>query len=287
MSQIYSFNIEEVMEANNQILIIGPPKSAKTTFLAQLYGRLLAKKGVLSLLQAPTNIEGIKSAHDRLVHGLEAETTPATENLQVEIPVKKDKSEFVLTCKDYGGEQVRDITQLMEYDPSWIKRAKENDRWVLFIRPSELSHQYDLSMKGFAEVDSETSNRLKQRASDQYHFIELIQALLHARGTGMKDIIKSPRLLIALTCWDELETQNTPLDVLNAKMPLFYQFIESNWEKNKFKIVGISAQGFPLDNDEAKDKYLDELPESFGYLVLEDGKEDTDLTKLIVEAMNL
>ncbi len=275
------------MEANNEILIIGPPKSAKTTFLAQLYGRLKAKKGQLRLSQAPTNIDGIIHAYNRLVNGLEAETTPATENLQIEIPVKKDDIEFVLNCKDYGGEQVRDITHLMEYDPSWIKRAKGNDRWVLFIRPGELSHHYDLSMKGFAEADSETTSNTTKAASDQYHFIELIQALLHARGTGMKDIINCPRLLIVMTCWDELETQDIPLDILKAKMPLFYQFIESNWEHNMFKVVGVSAQGFPLDNDEAKDKYLDELPESFGYLVSEDGENDSDLTRLIIEAMDL
>lgn len=275
------------MEVNNEILIIGPPKSAKTTFLAQLYGRLKTKRGRLILSRAPTNIEGIKHAYNRLVRGLVAETTPATENLQVEIPVKNGDTEFILNCKDYGGEQVRDITHLMEYDPSWIKRSKDNDRWVLFIRPGELSHHYDLSMKGFAEADSETTNHLSHKSSDQYHFIELIQALIHARGTGMKDIMNSPRLLIAMTCWDELETQDTPLDILQSKMPLFYQFIESNWEEKMFKVVGVSAQGFPLDNDDAKNKYLNELPETFGYLVLEDGENDPDLTRLIVEAMNL
>jgi hypothetical protein len=275
------------MEVNNEILIIGPPKSAKTTFLAQLYGRLKTKSGQLILSRAPTNIEGIKHAYNRLVRGLEAETTPAIENLQVEIPVKKNDSEFILNCKDYGGEQVRDITHLMEYDPSWIKRAKDNDRWVLFIRPGELSHHYDLSMKGFAEADLETTSSPVQKASDQYHFIELMQALIHARGAGMKDIINSPRLLIVMTCWDELGTQDTPPNILKVKMPLFYQFIESNWEKNMFKVLGVSAQGFPLDNDEAKNKYLEDLPESFGYLVLEDGEKDQDLTMLIVEAMNL
>lgn len=275
------------MEVNNEILIIGPPKSAKTTFLAQLYGRLMAKKGQLILSQAPKNIDGIKNAYNRLVNGLEAETTPATENLQVEIPVKMGESEFVLNCKDYGGEQVRDITNLMEYDATWIKRVKGNDRWILFIRPGEISHHYDLSVKGFAEADSSPSTNSTKKASDQYHFIELIQALLHARGAGMKEIINSPRLLIGMTCWDELKTESTPLEILKTKMPLFYQFIESNWESNMFKVVGVSAQEFPLDTKEAREKYLEEMPESFGYLVLENGNKDQDLTKLVVEAMNL
>ena len=132
------------MEANNELLIIGPPKSGKTTFLAQLYGRLLERKGKLQLSEVPRNIEAIKNAYNQLAGGEETEATAATENLEVSIPVLYDEQEFMLNCKDYGGEQVRDRVKLMEYDKTWIKRARENDRWVLFIRPSEIENRYDL-----------------------------------------------------------------------------------------------------------------------------------------------
>lgn len=166
-------------------------------------------------------------------------------------------------------------------------RAKENDRWILFVRPGEIYHHYDLSMKGFADIQNENEEKPENRTSDQYHFIELIQALLHARGTGMKELIENPRLLIALTCWDELKTTKSPLEILQEKMPLFYSFIDSNWVREKFRVIGVSAQGFPLDSDDAKDKYLDDLPESFGFLVFENNSEDPDLTKLILEAIAL
>lgn len=277
------------MNTNNEILIIGPPKSGKTTFLAQLYGRLMAKNGQLIISRSPKNAEGIQNAYERLSMGLETEATPSLDNLEVEIPVKlkTDDQEFILHYKDYGGEQVRDITLMMEYDENWVKRSRENDRWVLFIRPGEIYHHYDLSMKGFAEVKGSNEEKPENRTSDQYHFIELIQALLHARGTGMKNRIKTPSLLIALTCWDELKTKKKPLQILQEKMPLFYNFIEANWVEGTFRILGVSAQGFPLDSEAAREKYLDELPESFGYLVLEDNLEESDLTKLILEAMDL
>ena len=126
------------MAVNNEILIIGPPGTGKTTFLAQLYGRLLEKKGKLQLASAPENIDGIKSAYNKLADGKETEPTPSTDNLEVKIPVIYERQEFVLHCKDYGGEQVRDLVALMEYDKTWIERAKTNDRWILFIRPSEI-----------------------------------------------------------------------------------------------------------------------------------------------------
>ena len=275
------------MAANNEILIIGPPRTGKTTFLAQLYGRLLDRKGKLQLASAPENIDGIKNALDRLTDGEETESTPSTDNLEIRIPVILENQEFVLHCKDYGGEQVRDLVALMEYDRTWIDRAKMNDRWILFIRPAEIEQRFDLSEKGFAEKSQKKVNSAISSISDQSQFIELVQVLLHARGTGMKEFISSPRLLIALTCWDELKTNSTPEEILRQKMPLFIQFIAANWLPGNFKIIGVSAQQFPLKTDEDRDKYLDEMPQNFGYLVLDDNPKEKDLTRLIEEALTL
>lgn len=275
------------MATNNEILIIGPPGSGKTTFLAQLYGRLIDKKGKLQLASAPENIDGIKSAYNRLADGEETESTPSTDNLEVRIPVIYEGLEFMLHCKDYGGEQVRDLVALMEYDKTWINRAKMNDRWILFIRPSEIEHRFDLSKKGYAVKDQKESKASSSGTSDQSKFIELLQVLLHARGTGMKDPIDTPRLLIAITCWDELSTNLRPEEILQQKMPLFAHFIKANWLPGAFKIVGVSAQEFPLKTDEARDKYLDEMPQNFGFLVLEDNSKEKDLTRLIEKALKL
>lgn len=275
------------MATNNQILIIGPPGSGKTTFLAQLYGRLIDKKGKLRLASAPGNIDGIKSAYNRLADGMETEPTPSTDNLEVKIPVIYEGAEFVLHCKDYGGEQVRDLVALMEYDKTWIDRAKTNDRWILFIRPSEIEHRFDLSKKGYAVKKQKENTAPSSGTSHQSQFIELLQVLLHARGTGMKERIETPRLLIALTCWDELSTDLRPEEVLNQKMPLVAHFIIANWLPGAFEIVGVSAQQFALKNDEARDKYLDEMPQNFGFLVLDDNPNEKDLTRLIEKALKI
>lgn len=275
------------MATNNEILIIGPPGSGKTTFLAQLYGRLVDKKGKLQLAFAPENIDGIKSAFNRLADGVETESTPSTDNLEVKIPVIYEEQEFVLHCKDYGGEQVRDLVALMEYDKTWIDRAKTNDRWIIFIRPSEIEHRFDLSKKGYAVKDQRGTKASSYGTSSQSQFIELLQVLLHARGTGMKDPINTPRLLIVLTCWDELNTNLTPEKILQQKMPLFANFIAANWLSGAFKVVGVSAQEFPLKTEDARDKYLDEMPQNFGYLVLDDNPKEKDLTRLIEKALKL
>ncbi|KAA3638071.1 MAG: hypothetical protein DWQ02_05650 [Bacteroidetes bacterium] len=276
------------MEINNSTLIIGRPNSGKTTFQAQLYTRIEANNGKIKLARAPEDLTGIQKACDRLANGLETEATPADENVEVVIPVSLNGNDYDLIFKDYGGEQVHQITNLLEYDKKWIKRAKSNDRWILFIRPLEIYHPYDLSAKGFIEIDQdEKSSENQNELSDQYEFIELLQALLHARGTGIKSQIHSPKLLIVLTCWDELHTAITPLEELKKRLPLFHHFVDALWQDGSYQIIGLSAQGFPLNDDEAKRKYIEELPESFGYLVLDNNSQESDLTRLIEIALNL
>lgn len=278
------------MGLNQSPLIIGTPKSGKTTFLAQLFFRMQAGKGRLRMTKASTNIGALKNACGRLSKGLETETTAADDNLEIIIPVSLDESEFDLVCQDYGGEQVRNISSLLGYEKSWKTRAKTNDRWILFIRPNEVRHPYDLSHSGHANpeaADTKVSSTT-EILSHQYHFIELMQALLHARDIGSKSRIDSPTVLVVLTCWDELATDGSPYKVLQDKMPLFQQFLKTNWNKSSYKVIGLSSQGFKLEgDDDAKDKYLDDLPESFGYLILEDGTKDKDLTKLIEIAIKL
>lgn len=275
-------------KANNNILIIGPPNSGKTTFYGQLYGRMQIKKGVITLLRAPRNISGIQNAYERLADGLETQATPASENLEVIIPVKWRDKELELTFKDYGGEQVKEITDLLTYDKNWQNRAKENDRWILFIRPGEIYHHYDLTITGYAKIDSaKEGDEFHNELSHQYTYIELIQALLHARGIGIKTHLQTPKLMIALTCWDELKTTLTPDEIFREKLPLFQQFIDTLWSKESYTIVGLAAQEFRLDTEEAKNKYLDELPESFGYMVSETNREERDLTKLIEISLKL
>ena len=68
-------------------------------------------------------------------------------------------------------------------------------------------------------------------------------------------------------------------------MPLLLNFIESNWKAEKLKIIGLSAQGFPLDCEENKEKYQIEGSENFGFLIKEDGQKTNDITELILEAL--
>lgn len=273
---------------NNNVLIIGLPDSGKTTFLAQLYVRIKKRKGKLRLSKNADdlNIKAIESAVTALANGNTTKTTSADDNLEVVLPVTLGDSEFKLVCPDYGGEQIRNIGDLLEVNQEMQDRVKSSDQWLFFIRPGEIFPEYDLSDTNYPDLQVSRDEELAiPEFSHQSRFLEILQALIHFKETGIRNQIRTPRLFIVLTCWDELATEKTPEQIILEKLPLLYDMICTNWGNHEFSFLGLSAQEFSLDTKDAKDKYLDELPENHGYLVLPDGTRDKDLTKLIEVAI--
>jgi len=99
---------------DNSILIIGHPESGKTVFLAQFFTRVKKRKSNITLSKTPENIKAITEAEKSLALGEEPIPTPADENVELVLPIKIDGENLNLICPDYGGEQVNDLTNLME-----------------------------------------------------------------------------------------------------------------------------------------------------------------------------
>jgi len=278
------FSIMVNSMANESILIIGHPASGKTTFLAQFFTRIKKRKSRITLSKTPGNIKAIINAQNRLAQGEEPETTPADENVELTLPIKVDGKDIDLICPDYGGEQVNDLTALMEINNDWEKLVNSSARWALFIRPHTIECDYDLSLNSYEGVRHERSEKFESPAlSDQSKFIELLQILLYTKNMGLKNSFPEPKLSLILTCWDELRLnkKKKPAHILLEKLPLLSHFVETIWDHDAIKVLGLSAQEFPLDNPEARDKYLDNLPENFGYMIDQEGMKDTDITRLV------
>lgn len=272
---------------NNSLLIIGRPDSGKTTFLAQFLTRVRKKMSSIKLSKIPENIKVISDAQKKLSAGDEPGTTAADSNEELVLALIINGNEVELSCPDYGGEQVKSLIGLMAIEPRWQEYVDSSGNWMLFIRASHISSIYDLTVSAYKDIHGTTSNKISTpELSDQANYIELIQALLYAKKIGVKNKIRNPKLSIVITCWDELETNKAPAILIKEIMPLFIQFLESNWDSEKLEVYGLSSQEFSLKNNpEGKDKYLDELPENIGYLVLPDGTQDKDITKLVERAL--
>ena len=117
--------------------------------------------------------------------------------------------------------------------------------------------------------------------SAELNAIETLQRLLFVRGTSLRHPLSSPCLGVLLSCWDELaapEKKLTPSAILEKRAPLFSNFIQANWIANERKVWGLSSTGRKLPEEEPDVEFASKGPENFGYVVLENGKSDPDLT---------
>lgn len=275
-------------DMSKPLLIIGKPHSSKTVFIAQFYSRLQKRKSKLSLYKPVDDLSAITSAREALANGDEPEATSTERSVNIILPIQFGEEQIDLVCPDYGGEQINTILASREVDKKWLDAIKESDNWVFFIRLNNISEQLDISKITVTEEHTQGSSEVVEipfSISDQSALIELLQILLHSKEHDYHFKNSKVKLTVVLTCWDELETEEKPKQVLLNNLPLLLNFIESNWSSEKLKIIGLSAQGFPLNSEENKEKYQIEGSENFGYLVKEDGQKTNDITELISEAL--
>ena len=277
------------MDEKKSILIIGKPGSTKTTFLAQFVTIARKSKSSVKFWKTPENIQPIENAIKKLRAGEETGSTPAEDNLIITLPVTIKGNNIEMVCPDYGGEQINEILNLREINLHWSGLITNSNSWILFIRPKKLEDTFDLSNKSHSDnTENEEEEKVvpEFKVSDQSSIIELIQIMLSIKKVSYQKTINSPKLTIALTCWDEVKEQITPGDLLKKDLPLLNQFLEKNWAEDALKIMGVSAQGFKLNTQENKDKYLDDGPDKFAYVVKGNSIEQVnDLTLLIEEAV--
>ncbi|MFA4869585.1 MAG: hypothetical protein WC623_15380 [Pedobacter sp.] len=269
---------------NKSLLLIGKPHASKTVFLSQFYSRLRKNKSKLSLYKPVEDLSPIAAVRDALSNGEQPETTPPERNVKFNIPIRRGNEHIDFLCPEYGGEQVNQIIENREVNAEWESAIKNSYHWILFIRIGSVSKSLDISE---VTVEEKTiaappdQERPKHVLSEQSSYIELLQILLHYKNHDYHLLNRAVTLTVALTCWDELETKELPGKLLQERMPLVKSFLESNWDKSKLNIVGLSAQGFSLQDRENQEKYQIEGPEKFGYLIFADGQDTDDITELI------
>ena len=271
------------------ILLIGKPHSSKTVFLSQFYSKLQKNKSKLKLYKSADDLTPISGAREALALGEEPQATPSEKSVKFYLPIQLAEKQVDLKCPEYGGEQVLSIVENRELNKEWTASIQESNSWILFIRLNNINKPLDISDVTYSEQHHKNSkepmSETEYKISDQSFFIELLQILLHTKGIDYHKLNDKPKLTIVLTCWDEMNTQEKPYDVLKSKLPLLLNFLESNWDENYLNIVGLSAQGFSLTTPENKEKYQIEGPEEFGYLILPNGIQTNDITELIEQAL--
>src|SRR5690554_4804482 len=229
---------------STSLLLIGKPHSSKTVFLSQFYSRLQKKKSKLKLYKSVDDLSPISGARESLASGEEPQTTPVEKSEKFYLPIEINGKQVDLKCPEYGGEQVLNIVENRELNKEWTNSIQESNSWILFIRLNNINKSLDISDVTYSEQHQNNSkepvSETDEKISDQSFFIELLQIMLHSKGTDYHLLNNKLKLTIVLTCWDEMNTKEIPYDLLKSKLPLLLNFVESNWDKNCLNIIGLS-----------------------------------------------
>ncbi len=76
----------------------------------------------------------------------------------------------------------------------------------------------------------------------------------------------------------KVSPETAPVSVLERKLPLVASFIQSVWARGHVSVWGLSALGRPLESKSRDEVFIDEGPESQGWVVRpEGGVQDGDL----------
>lgn len=267
----------------HSILVLGGAKSGKTHFGAQLTLRLQKKIGSLKFYAPPENLEAFDEAIQRLSRGRLATHTPVAVSKDVVMPLElADGRRTQVIWPDYGGEQVQQMLSSRATPPAWRELAKAASGWLLMVRPELFRATRDLLHRPLK--DFELSSPRVALAGDwmpEASTIEVLQSLLFARRTSRESALTVPRLVVAITCWDEShgdEVRVRPADELRKLAPMLANYVVGNWAIDAVDVVGISSLGRTLSADTDDEQYIEDGPHRHGFVVLPDGERSPDLT---------
>lgn len=274
-----------------ELVLLGGPHSGKTHYAGQLYGRLRRRPGLLRLRSeqgTPLDLSALDEVLLCLEGGRAAGHTSVDSWAEVTLPLVDERENAIdLRWPDYGGEQLRAVFQERAVSDAWRSRLLQADGWVLLIRlKGEIVYPDALEQLTKSQADRSVNTARVASWDANAYWVELLQLLLHVAGLGVVARLRRPRLTVLLSCYDELQNPGLPLltlpprELLARTLPLVSSFIDSNWLGDAVSIWGLSALGRPLTSEDADAAFIDEGPESQGWIIPpEGGSPDPDLSK--------
>ena len=270
------------VQSTELALLVGGPDSGKSTFLVQLYGRLRHGSNALSLAGAPESLGPVHDGLERLSMGLPVRHTSAGVEVAQELSTRRqDGTMLRLSIPDYPGEAVDELVDTRHVSPHWHNLAVQSTSWNLFVRIERMTSLPGLPQS--EEAASADAGRSSGLPLD-IRLVELLQILCHERQRRASADTAPPDLTVVLSCWDEIPDRPdgvTPTSILQQRAPLLHSFVTTNWQPSRHRMVGLSAQGRPLAEDEPDTEFIDLGPESMGYLIRDDGSQTGDLSELL------
>lgn len=264
------------------ILVLGGPKSGKTHYGAQLTVRLSKNLGDLKYYEQPENLSLFQETNTCLARGRLAPHTPVSVSKDIVLPIELPSGDRArVVWPDFGGEQIERILEQRVTPFKWKERASAADGWLLMIRPELFRCARDMIHRPLADFIPEKSDKAPPiLMMPEASIIELLQILLFLRRSSRESKILTPRLTVAISCWDESDTSEfqDPPSYFAALTPMLSNFVLGTWEQEQLNVIGVSALGKTLQANQDDEEFIDQGAHRQGFVILPNGEETKDLT---------
>lgn len=247
---------------DHQVLVMGLPKTGKTTFLAAFWDVVETEKvdGSLVLEGVEGNLQHLNEIRDAWADCRAIPRTVVGKEKIVSMTVRDPRSgvNAQISFPDMDGEAF----QRQWTERTWPRSHKEitenADSALLFIHPARVKagalirdagRAIAVLSGGAATPKPEPAgvpDTGKNFTPTQVQLVELLQFL-----RCVKQDLNRFRLGVVISAWDLVMKQRTPTPDkwLQARLPMLFQFLTANCGSIPFRVYGVSAQGGDIDTD--------------------------------------
>lgn len=258
------------------LLLLGESDVGKTHYGAQVLRRLNSGSSAFELVNG-ANLKPFKTALGKISQGLSAPHTPRAESSESlwTLRQRSNDSNIELIWPDYGGEQVSGMIDSKSLPAAWRDKLVKASGWIFMVRPSQVPLPEDILTRAVSlpAVDDPVNSTL----SPQSKLIEILQMLQYKKQSYLEHKGIPPPIVVLLSCYDELTTDESPDAYCRAHLPMFDQYLLSNWPEERRRIFGVSPLGQPLSQTQPNDDYAASGPDNKGFVIDEQGGKTDDL----------
>jgi GTPase SAR1 family protein len=261
-------------ENDFKCLMVGLPRTGKTTYLAALWHVVRSDEvsGSMSLVRREGSQAYLNQIASQWSKCKELDRTPGEGESGIALQLSHPSlgTGIRLEIPDTSGEMYQSHWEFRHCSEAFAKLARNSDGCLLFIHPEKLVEPsflvdanaiYDewtaddsaVETVMYSEEDAaspETKDSLGEteweakNAPTQVQLIEILQDLV--------DLSKRrQRVAIIISAWDIAERlANSPDVWFRERVPMLWQYLESNSEQFSYDIFGVSAQGGKVDEAE-------------------------------------
>ena len=239
------------MSNQNQILIVGLPSTGKTTFIAALWHILEFAEidSRFELVLYEGDKEYLNTIRDNWLEYERVGRSIGKKISNIYIKEKNGSKEFKLVIPDISGEIFEQLWVERSWNHDYDELAKNTNSILLFLHPDVLNDAYEIEENLEFDIDIPQNDEMKEwnpsEASTQSVLVDLLQMLIQKIE---KDVVN---VGIIISAWDKIGNKYfTPNSWVKKSMPLLTQYLKTNQDKIRHKIMGVSAQGCDYDNEE-------------------------------------